>query len=521
MRPRNYLQPIELLENIRQGLNSLLGGLDATREHVPYWNCGFKDGALAGFNHSGAWDLCHDVARALHALSMAEEALGQRVDEKIMGDLAMHQLALFDEADGLPGAPNDKTGKRFVHLHNIREATHALTALARRGESCAIYWARRMFETLRQAIDENGRIHTDRLPDYVEAYNHQPSQEGRAVDALVRYYRTTGDELAIDLALRMTRFAMAHCFTPEGAVTESAGQHGHSINALVAGIADLALVTHDAGLLERVKAIYDLGLPRFNSSFGWSMESLHKFTLRGEANNTGDLLRAALLLGRGGYPEYFGQSERILRGHLLPSQLVEGDVEGFSNDPSAKEDRMRSMASRIRGGFSFPTPNDLMWQPESSICTYDITSGAVDALCETWKAIVSEGAAGIRIQLLLTGQAPGVTVRSFLSGEGRVEIESSLGRNVLVRIPSWVSRPDLRLAINGASFPLVWMGAYLLVPARGENVQRIRIEFPMAEARTEESMNYQRFTMDWRGDQMMAMSPEGKILPMFPPCRSW
>ncbi len=60
------------------------------------------------------------------------------------------------------------------------------------------------------------------------------------------------------MAGRMTRFALDPCFTPAGTLTQQAGTHGHSVNALVAGMADLALVTHDAGLLQRVKAIFDV-----------------------------------------------------------------------------------------------------------------------------------------------------------------------------------------------------------------------------------------------------------------------
>ncbi len=300
----NHLEPVDLKFRIRLGKNALLGTLDVNNHHLPYWNCGFADGASTAFWHSGAWDRCHDVPRVIHGLSMVEEVTGQRTSPIEMADLAHHLFELFDEADGLPGTPSDDTGKRFVHLHNIREVTHALTHLQRRGDSRAGYWAGKMFAKVRQALDEDGRIHLERLPDYVEGpYNHQPAEEGRAVDAMVRHFRATGDPLALDIARLMTKFALENCFTKEGSLTEEAGKHGHSINALVAGILDLALAMNDFELLLRAKAIYDIGLPRFNSSFGWSMESLDSFTPRGESNNTGDLLRASLLLGRAGFPE--------------------------------------------------------------------------------------------------------------------------------------------------------------------------------------------------------------------------
>ncbi|MFN0169774.1 MAG: hypothetical protein ACKV22_25405 [Bryobacteraceae bacterium] len=510
-----YLRPIDLLYHIRLAWNSLLSGLDPTQAHVPYWSCGFKDGNLTGFHHSGAWDRCHDVARELHGLTMAEQVIGERTPKSIVDDLSKHLLALFDEADGLPGTLADKTGLRFIHLHNIRETTHGLTALIQRGDGRAEYWAKRMVRRMRQALDDKGQIHLDRLPKYVEEYNYQPSQEGRAVDALVRYYRVTTDPVALELAGLLASYALEHCFTAVGALTQAAGNHGHSINALVAGMADLALLRNDGSLLNRVKAAYDVGLPRFNSTFGWSMESLNKFTARGESNNTGDLLRASLLLGRAGFPEYFEVAERILRSHLLSSQIT--DVRGLSDDPNQKEDRLRNLASRIRGGFGFPTPNDLLARPDASPYVCDITSGALDALCEVAKAIVTEDAAGLRINLLLDHETKNLRVKSYLSGDGRIDIESDRGRNLLVRIPPWVSPATLRLTLNGVEHPLAFIGRYLLVPAK-EARQIVRITFPMPETRTVESIAFERYTIDWRGNQIVAMSPPANYWPMFPPC---
>ena len=508
------LEPVDLLYNIRVGQSALVGGLDPTMQNIPYWNCGFAEGQPTAFWHSGAWDRCHDVPRAIHGLSMAEEVTGERVSATVMGDLSHHLFGLFDEADGLPGCASDDTGERFIHLHNIREATHALTHLIRRGDGRATYWAERMVGALRRSLDDAGRIHLERLPKYVEGpYNHQPAEEGRAVDAMVRYYRVTGSLAALEVASLASRFALENCFTDEGVLTEEAGRHGHSINALVAGMLDLALLTDDAKLLLRAKAVYDRGLPRFNSSFGWSMESLDSFVPRGESNNTGDLLRASLLLGHAGFPEYFERAERILRSHLLPSQVT--DVDGFSDDPNAKEDRLRSLASRIKGGWSLPTPNDLLtFMPDGRITTYDITSGAVDALCEAWRSIITESEEGIRVNLLLSCARKEVRVKSSLSGEGRVEIENASGRNLLVRVPSWAAS-DVRLRVDGHDRPFNLRGAYLPV-AGSVGRQRITMTFPLMEARTVESVCFQRYTIDWRGDQITAMSPPGKHLPMFP-----
>ena len=521
---------VDLLERIRLGKNALLGGLDPTQGHLPYWNCGIKNGDLTGFElanyqSEGLWNRVHNVGRARHGLSEAGEVLGEPPGDAIMADLRAHLFQLFEAGDGLPGGPDGHSGKRLLNLHNVRETLHGLTALTRRGDGEAEDLARRLVRTIRQALDEEGRIHLERLPPSVESYNHQPSMEGRAVDALVRYYRASDDDVALETAGLMTRFALEKCFSESGDLTEEAGTHGHSINALVAGMLALALLTNDAKLLERVRRVYDVGLARFNSSFGWSMEALHKYRLRGEANNSGDLLRASLLLGKGGYPDYYGRAERILRSHLLPSQLVE--VANFSDDPHAAENRLRSLASRVRGGFGFPTPNDLQFGPESPVFVYDIVSGAVDALCQAYRAMVGEDGVGIRLNLLLGMEREGLRVRSHLSSEGRIEIANSSGRNLQIRVPSWVPPSQLQLTVNGSVAAARLMGPYLLVAA-GAGTDRVRLVFPVPRTRTVESIVYQRFSIDWQGDQIVAMSPPRQPnpsmaplptpgIPMFPP----
>lgn len=527
----DLLDPVDLLGRIRLGQAALLGGLDASRGHLPYWNCEIAGGDLTTFKHApydgeAVWDRLHNSGRALHGLTMAEAVTGEKMDPVIIADLSRYLLGLFSAGDGLPGDTDTPTGKRVVSLHNLREALNGLTALLKRGDDRADAPARLLVRTLRGSLDDGGRLHTDRLPPYVGAYTHPPHMEGRAVDALVRYYRVSGDDVALETARLITEFSLQHCFTEKGDLTEQAGTHGHSINVLVTGMIDLAGETRDAALCARARRAFDVGLARFNSSFGWSREGLHRNVLRGEANNTGDLLRGALLLGPAGYPEYYGRAERILRGHLLPSQLRR--VERFSNNAAAAEDRLRSLASRVRGGFGIPTPNDLQVEPTAPLCIYDITSGAVDALCETWHAALQTGAGEVRVHLLFGAERDGVSVRSELSREGRIVVDDHSGRDLQVRIPAWVSASDISVQVNGKAAAPRLADSYLHIAGTG-SAQSVIVQFPLREERTVETMAGQAFTIDWRGDQIVAMSPPAEPnsagapippvgIPMFPRC---
>ncbi len=154
--------------------------------------------------------------------------------------------------------------------------------------------------------------------------------------------------------------------------------------------------------------------------------------------------------------------------------------------------------------------------PDGRIVTCDITAGALDALCEVWKCIIADAEAGIVINMLLDCARSGVQIESYLPGEGKVEILNKSGRNLFVRVPSWVSSSELELRIDGDIHAFNLRGSLLPI-ARRQGTQKIAITFPVRRVRTIESMAFQRYTIDWQGDQITAMSPPAKYLPMFPP----
>ena len=53
---------------------------------------------------------------------------------------------------------------------------------------------------------------------------------------------------------------------------------------------------------------------------------------RGEINQTGDVIRAALILGQYVSPKYYELAERYVRGMLLPAQLRGQNLMAFLRD---------------------------------------------------------------------------------------------------------------------------------------------------------------------------------------------
>lgn len=519
------LEPVNLKERILLGRNALLGGLDPSQDYAPYWNCGWADGELTAFGHSGSWDKCHNAGRAIHALCAVEDVTGEKVPPDVLNSLSKYLYGLFDGDDDLPGTASDETGARFVHLHNVRENLHGLNALIKRGDTKASELARKMVRKMLTLVDRDGVIQLDKFPGTVQQpYTWQSEQEGRALDALVRYYRVSDDAAGMELASRIVKFAVDKCYTPDGYLTELAGTHGHSVCAMLAGLCDYALLTSDGEFAALARRVFDNGLPRFNSSFGWSMESLHVYTCdsysetkglitRGESNNTGDILRAAVLLGQLGYRKHFGIAERILRSHLLPSQLV--DTDGLSDADNA-DDGKRRMASRIRGGFSFPTPNDLLYDSSCPIFTYDITSGAVDGMCEAYGAIVTGDEMGFRVNMHLDYSDPQVQVKTSLPLTGITRVSAMSRPALLIAKPS--SASDVNVIVDGKACEARQMPRYWFFGNCDKGIE-VTLEFTPARNRTHESIAYKKHTIDWVGEQIVAMSPAGKYMPFFAPVR--
>ncbi len=80
------------------------------------------------------------------------------------------------------------------------------------------------------------------------------------------------------------------------------------------------------------------------TGLGWVIESsdLERDDVnadRGEVNNTGDIVETALILARWGHIEYFEAAERIVRCHLLPSQLR--DIGFIVEPPNPGRDAIR------------------------------------------------------------------------------------------------------------------------------------------------------------------------------------
>ena len=345
---------------------------------------------------SGGLSDAHVPGRHLNALLNAEAAAGVAIDAAAV---AKHTRAAFFSYSGPLALPLGRTtsGGRLGAFdpHNVREGFHALCALAQfRDSARARELAAASIAAIFTTWDPDSGWDRDRI-ERDHGLEFQPTETfivglARAIGPLVKYFRATGYGPALELAIVLTEKATSEFFLADGSYdARRFGLHTHSTTCVMSSLAQLADLTSDAVLMERVKAFYDHGLWRIRDALGWVMENSGDKNLhapdRGEANNTGDILETALILGRWGYPAAYHDAERILRGHLLPSQLRDT---AFIVDPPnpARADGLRDLAARHRGAFGFPAPYG--HEPlgiERVSFNMDIVGGAVGSLCEAYR----------------------------------------------------------------------------------------------------------------------------------------
>ena len=167
-----------------------------------------------------------------------------------------------------------------------------------------------------------------------------------------------------------------------------------------------------------VKAFYDNGLwgcetrPAGLASTGSGTAANPD---EGEMNNTGDILETALILGRWGYTDYFHDAERILRCHLLPSQLRDISWIPTPDNPDGLDTLQEVAPAKPRSmGVPRAVRHEPLEQRDGGRMRFntDVVGGTVGSLCEALRETTRFDEAGHWVNLLFDHETAEVEVQS-------------------------------------------------------------------------------------------------------------
>lgn len=509
------LKAIDLRQFIRLGVEHIYrGAIDRRRGCLPLVRFGLTESpAWARHEH---WGSPHMVGRFLDALAVSAPILELPPDEEAVAGLRQLLFGCLDHPSGFAfDTLPDPQGRRHAAMHHCREVLLALTGLIQwQGCEQSRQRARALVRAIEAATRQTDTFLSPTL--YEEGWaptaeNYPNTHSGRLIGALVKYYRATTDPVALDIAIRFAEHNIATTFTPEGELTPLAGAHLHSTEGTATALIDLGILSGEAGYIALGKRLYEVGLRPWRTSFGWAKEVRDNQPGRGEANNTGDFIEAALLLGQAGYREYFADAECMIRNGLLASQVVNIDwIPAPEGTPDTEDYLYSDVRERARGAFAFTTPNDY-----HSYNT-DLVGGAVQSLCEALSAIFTADQAGLHINLWFSKETELLSLRSRLPEEGRLTIALRQARPLFVRVPPWLDRAALQLRVNGQSRAPLFHRHEIFIPdlAPGDEVE---LSFPQARWHSAESAaGYDEpYQLTWLGDTIVEISPQGTVARLY------
>jgi hypothetical protein len=263
----------------------------------------------------------------------------------------------------------------------------------------------------------------------------------------------------------------------------------------------------------------DVGVPEYFSSWGWGDEVFPEHPAdeisRGEINQTGDVIRTALMLGDAGYPQYYEMAERYLRSMLLPTQYREEDLREFLTDKAnPADDSERNVLAHTVGGFAMQHPNDRMKKGDWPLSTLDITSGAVHAFsdCYTHRTVVESGSCSVN--LLFDSESEAVSVDSRLPLEGMVTVSVRKPLSKLrVYLPPWADPKSVRV-MRGTSPGEFSIVNHFIEISSANSGETLSVAFDLPCKVEKETVDGVEYTTTWVGSQVIEILPRGEVSPL-------
>ncbi len=518
----------DIRDAIHLGSQHMCNSLNADDGDIPYGGAQVRPEAKLGGSSEA-----HSPGRHLNALLNAEDAAGIELDEDCIDKQANAAFFSYSQA----ALPLHRIGERAngegtpieLQDHDLREGFHALYSLTKyRGSDRARALAEASIQTIFDYwVPTEGweleRIEAD-LPVKImrEGYSTYIQRLARSIGPLVKFYRATGHGPALQLAEVLKEKAIREFFTEAGAFsTELFGIHAHSTTCVMSSLAQLADLTHDASLMDRVKAFYDNGLWDMRDQIGWSVEGTYPVEEncgRGEANNSGDIVETALILGRWGYTDYYADAERILRSHLLPSQLRDVSFIVQPDNPDGVDGK-KNVAERLQGAYGFPAQYGHepagIWESDKQRIGFnlDIVGGAVASLCEAYREVTRFDKTGHWVNMLFDHETPDVVVQSPYTHD-RLAVKVKRPGPLHVRMPPWVDLKQFNIA-GPVGIPRSANG-YMVFADPGVN-RWITFDFQPPEFDMTLTWRSTETRARFKGDQVIAMENFGTDLTFFDP----
>ena len=499
------------------GAECLLAWLDPEKEYFP----------------TGGYEVAHDTGRWWDAMLRLEHTLGLPIPADREAAMLRNLQRLLDNPDGLlMNLPDEALmGGRpqFINPHNFREGLLALGTMARlRGSRWAVQAGLRMLRTLDMLFRPDGWLDYTRLqcwstvphtedPCHLQAegapWFDATANSGRALEAIVWFYEATGEPPALELAGRIAQHHLRNTVHADGSprreiLDPNNVGHNHSYLGTLRGLLLYGLLTRRRAYVDAVSNTYrralwqrhiteagvtphDLGKTRFPNEDGDPVP---------EAASCGDVAQIALWLAlRDGQTELLDDVERLVRARLLPEQIVPEDGQG--------------LAPRQIGGWGVYGPL------YGKGCILDVAAAVLHTLCDVHDSITTVSPLGLAVNLHLTAKTPHAQIVSERGDEALLTVRPFMRANTCIRLPGWVPRESVRVAVSGRAQPVRCVGPWLLLDRDAVSPGcDISVRHALPERESAETFGSgSTYRLRWRGDDVVGIAPHDGPMTIHPP----
>ena len=481
----------------------------------------------------------HNIGRWWDALLRLENATDFRIPADAEQAMLKNIQRFFDNPDTLCLRPLDmpRIDGELLDFHSLRESFLALTGLIRYRDSA---WARETAGRMLKSLDRILYPHESWMAnpgagiwDVEKTHRHEsagrPSLQppwglsaivsfGRLIEPLIEYYQLIGDPLALELADRFARYHLSETTRPDGryhgrwdATEDPYVMRGHTHSYLnsLRGVLIYGEFVGRRDCIDAVVKTYRRTIPKIVKRSGYACHDLGKDGAdQGEAASTGDAAQIALWLAtRHGYTEFLDDVERIVRSRLIPSQVTESPPLTARNADGSTFDARERIMGALGGLHRSPHGG------KQSVT--DVTSAILHTLIDVYHHIATRKGNTLTVNLHLDYEDDNVRIQSVRAEAATVTVDVKNSDNLLLRVPRWAPSHSVRLRLNGKPIGQKKMGDFLFV-ASEHFPARVELSFATPVRKEVEATDGVDYTLTWRGDEIIGVSPNTSFYPFYP-----
>jgi len=491
---------LDLRKPMALAAEAIVRRLDPAQDYRPWFLLRGQGGIPATAEHA-SWDLGDMTGRYLEGLILTRRMGVSRPEFSMAeGQLGRYLLKLL----GPDGLVHDPQTGAVDHSFSQGSALYGLLAWFEDSGDPAV---REAMERLISGQLNRMKRQGDQLVDETVKLEQSCGSHlaGYQIWPIIHFYELTGYTDALTLAEGLTRWAMADpVLGADGEITKALSWEGH-IHSWLETLAGCVRTARNSRTLDRKRivsrcqAVYDWVQRTNATSLGWIATFLTHDSC--ETCAISSAIRLALELAASGHAEYLDDVERFVRNQVVEAQFR--DLSAYGGGPQPVTPLLLGCfdSQSLPGGHLGTRGGEDVGTVEGCCL-----NGGMRALALAWGAIQTFDESGLTVNFALSMSGPAGRVVGYQPFDGRVDIIPQAPGAVRVRLPRWVQSKDVTVFVGGKPASGTYENGYLVLAHVPAGV-RVSVRYPLRELTESIVAGSQKYTIQWRGDTVVGVSP--------------